>query len=74
MRKAGVDEATAMLITGHKTPAMFRRYDIKNEDDLREAQQKTMAYVKRTREQQKQPVVITTAKPSNEFRHSSATV
>jgi hypothetical protein len=26
-----------MLLTGHKTPAIFRRYAITNEADLREA-------------------------------------
>ena len=42
--KAGVDETTAMKITGHKTAAMFRRYDIKTTDDLHEASGKVVKY------------------------------
>ena len=35
--KAGVDRRTAMKITGHKTEAIFERYNIKTTDDVREA-------------------------------------
>ena len=62
MRKSGVDEDTAMTIIGHKTPSMFRRYDIKDESDIREAQQKMMDYLKRKREQQKVTVISKTGR------------
>jgi hypothetical protein len=35
--KAGVDHRTAMKITGHKTEAIFERYNIKTTDDVKEA-------------------------------------
>lgn len=37
LSKAGVSEQVGMKITGHKTPAMYRRYNITNGDDVRDA-------------------------------------
>ena len=38
--RAGVSENTAMLVSGHKTRAIFDRDDIQSDQDLREASRK----------------------------------
>ena len=43
--RAGVSQHVAMAISGHKTPSTFRRYDITSDEDLREAMEKTTAYL-----------------------------
>ena len=58
MRILGVDESVAMKILGQKTPSIFRRYNIVDRRDIREA-------VKRLHEKQKQ---------QNQFDHSLAIV
>jgi integrase len=58
MIRAGVPTKTAMLISGHQTPAMLDRYNIVDETDLREAQQKTLDYLKAKREQPSQTLTF----------------
>jgi integrase len=44
MERAGVPRSVAMKITGHKTEAIYRRYAIVNEQDLRDALQRMDAH------------------------------
>lgn len=45
MIRAGIDQAVAMSISGHRTDAVFKRYNITSDEDLREAQGKLEGYV-----------------------------
>jgi integrase len=44
-RRSGVDALTTMQITGHKTMAVFRRYNSFNEDDLRQASPRQYQFI-----------------------------
>jgi hypothetical protein len=47
LSRAGVQEAVAMEITGHKTRSMYRRYRIVDEKDLRHATVLLQAHLKK---------------------------
>jgi len=44
MIRAGVPQSVAMRISGHKTTAVFIRYDITSEDDKRAALERTQEH------------------------------
>jgi integrase len=46
MVRASVPQSVAMKISGHRTAAIFRRYDITSEADIREAMQRMQAYLR----------------------------
>ena len=61
--RSGVSERVAMAVTGHKTRAIFDRYNIVSETDLRDASAKMSAYVtdaepRENRESQRRVVPI----------------
>ena len=45
MIRAGIDKTVAKKISGHRTDAVFDRYNITSDEDLREAQGKLEGYV-----------------------------
>lgn len=45
MIRTGVQQTVAMKITGHKTDAIFRRYDITSSEDKRDALRRQREYL-----------------------------
>ena len=54
-RKAGLSESEGMMLSGHKTNAVYRRYDIIDEQDLRDSMAKVQEHLAR---QQKDTTVV----------------
>jgi integrase len=54
-RKAGLSESEGMMLSGHKTNSVYRRYDIIDEQDLRESMAKVQEHLAR---QQKNASVV----------------
>ena len=45
-RKAGLSENEGMAMSGHKTNSVYRRYDIIDEEDLRESMGRVQEFLK----------------------------
>jgi integrase len=45
-RKAGLSETEGMMLSGHKTNSIYKRYDIIDEEDLRESMIKVQEHLK----------------------------
>jgi integrase len=52
--RSGVDQSVAMKLLGHATPSIFRRYNVTDERDLRQAVQSLAASARATASQTKQ--------------------
>jgi len=45
-RKAGLSENEGMAMTGHKTHSIYQRYDIIDEEDMKQSMEKVQDYLK----------------------------
>jgi integrase len=49
-RKAGLSESEGMMLSGHKTNSVYRRYDIIDEQDLRESMARVQEHLARQKD------------------------
>jgi hypothetical protein len=61
--RAGVSQPVGMMISGHKTASIYRRYRITPEQDIREALERTQAAMAQNKE--RRVVTISEAKEAS---------
>ena len=54
--RAGVSQPVRMMISGHKTASIYRRYRITPEQDIREALERTEAAISQNKERRVVPI------------------
>jgi integrase len=70
-RRAGIDYFRIMAMTGHKTMAVFKRYNTVDEDDLRQAMGQMDTYMDTSREMDTPSSHVTPRKTSRSRRSSA---
>lgn len=58
MIRAGVPRTVAMSISGHRTTAMFNRYNITSDDDRRDPPRRTQRHLSRRPRAERKVVAI----------------
>ncbi len=60
--RSGVSQSIAMKITGHKTPSMYRRYNIVDERDLKAASERMQNYLTQHQTPKVVPIAVNEGK------------